>query len=51
MASSSPELVRQVDALESFAGTVRKVKITFADFGRPGSVGPPPASVTFIPSR
>ena len=43
-------LVRQVGTLESFAGTVRKVEITFADFGRLVSVNPPPASVTFIPA-
>jgi hypothetical protein len=42
-------LVRQLDAQDSFAGTVRKVKIAFTGFGRPVSVSPPPASVTFIP--
>jgi hypothetical protein len=42
-------LVRQLDARESFAGTVRQIKITFTDFGRPVSVSPPPARVTFIP--
>ena len=41
--------VRQLDALESFAGTVQKVAITFGDFGLPVSVSPPPASRTWIP--
>lgn len=41
--------VRQVDALESFAGTKREVKITFGDFGLPVSVSTPPASQTFTP--
>ena len=42
-------LVRQVDAVESFARTVRKIKITFAGFGLPVSVSPPQASRTFAP--
>jgi hypothetical protein len=42
-------LVRQVDAVESFARTVRKIKITFAGFGLPVPVSPPPASRTFVP--
>jgi hypothetical protein len=41
--------VRQLDALESFGQTVRKIKITFGDVGLRVSVSPPPASVTFIP--
>ena len=36
--------VRRLDALESFDGTVRKVDITFGDFGLPVSVSAPPAS-------
>ena len=39
--------VRQLDALESFGQTVRKVEITF---GVPVSVSAPPASETFTPS-
>ena len=42
--------VRQLDALESFGRTVRKVEITFGDFGVPVSVSAPPASETFTPS-
>ncbi len=41
--------VRQLDGLDSFMGTVRKVAITFGDFGLPVSVSPPPASETWIP--
>jgi hypothetical protein len=41
--------VRQLDAVESFMGTVRKVEITFGDFGLPVSVSPPPAGQTFVP--
>ena len=42
--------VRQLDALESFGQTVRKVEITFEDFGVPVLVSAPPASETFTPS-
>ncbi len=41
--------VRQVNALESFAGAKREIKITFGDFGLPVSVSTPPASQTFTP--
>ena len=41
--------VREVDALESFARTVRKIKITFSGFGLRVAVSPPPASRTYIP--
>jgi hypothetical protein len=39
--------VRRLDALESFNGTVRKVEITFGDFGLPVSVSAPPPSETW----
>ena len=39
--------VRQFDAVESFDGTVRKIEITFGDFGLPVSVSAPPASETW----
>jgi hypothetical protein len=42
--------VRQLDAVESFGATERKVEITFGSFGLPVSVTAPPASETFIPS-
>jgi hypothetical protein len=42
-------LVRQLDAVESFDQTVRKIKTTFGDFGLTVSVSPPSASVTYIP--
>jgi len=41
--------VRQLDATESFAGTVSNVEITFEDFGLPVSVSPPPTSQTWTP--
>ncbi len=41
--------VRRLDVLESFGRTVRKIEITFGDFGLPVSVRPPPPGVTFIP--
>jgi hypothetical protein len=43
--------IRQVDALESFGHTVRKVEITFGGFGIPVVVSAPPASETFSPRR
>ena len=39
--------VRRLDAVESFNGTVRKVEVTFGDFGLPVPVSAPPASQTW----
>ncbi len=41
--------VRQLDATEAVGSTVRKVQMTFGDFGLPVSVSAPPASETFAP--
>jgi len=41
--------VRELDGRDSFGGTVSQVEITFGDFGLPVSVGPPPASQTWVP--
>lgn len=41
--------VRELDAVESFGQTVRKVEISFGNFGLPVSVSAPPANETFTP--
>ncbi len=41
--------VRQLDATEAIGNTVRKVQMTFGDFGLPVSVSASPASETFAP--
>jgi len=43
-------LLRQMDPVESFAQTARKIKITFAGFGLPVSVSLALASRTFCPA-
>jgi hypothetical protein len=49
-ASGSGVRVRRLDALDrSFGATVSQVEISFGGFGRPVSVSPPPASVTWTP--
>ncbi len=41
--------MRQLDATEAVGDTVRKVQMTFGDFGLPVSVSAPSASETFAP--
>ena len=41
--------VRQLDATEAVGNTVRRVQMTFGDFGLPVSVSAPPAGETFAP--